>query len=310
VVVAAGLAVVGMGDVLISRAHTRRDLNRLSRARAGDERSVIALTAVALVISGAVSGVSWTPSTAHAAFASTTPNASSSLTATGAYPCLEPTVADAPFLLYRFNESAGTTATDSSGNARTGTTQGTTTRVSGSCVANASPALTLDGTTGYVSTAASVAGTNVFSVELWFRTTTAAGGRLIGFGNAQTGVSGSYDRHIYMTNAGKLIFGVYPGSVKIITSPLSYNDGAWHHVVATLSAAGMKLSVDGSVVASDAATTTAQSYTGFWKVGFDSLSGWTSIPTSRYFAGTIDSAAVYTTALSGAQISAHFAAGH
>jgi hypothetical protein len=45
---------------------------------------------------------------------------------------------------------------------------------------------------------------------MWFKTTTTSGGTLIGFGNSQTGVSGSTDRQILMSNTGQLHFGVYP----------------------------------------------------------------------------------------------------
>ena len=33
------------------------------------------------------------------------------------------------------------------------------------------------------------------------------GGKIIGFGNAATGLSSSYDRHVYMQNDGKVVFG-------------------------------------------------------------------------------------------------------
>ncbi|MDX2377461.1 PKD domain-containing protein, partial [Microbacterium sp. LRZ72] len=148
-----------------------------------------------------------------------------------------------------------------------------------------------------------------FSVELWFKTDTTRGGKLIGYGNSRTGTSGSHDRHVYMQNSGRLTFGVYPGSTKTISSPASYNDDEWHHVVATQGEAGMSLYVDGELVAGDASVTTAQSYTGYWRIGGDNTSGWPSSPTSSYFAGEIDEVAVYASALTAGQVSAHTAAG-
>ena len=44
-----------------------------------------------------------------------------------------------------------------------------------------------------------------FAEEAWFKTTTTSGGKIIGFGNSSTGDSSSYDRHVYMTNAGSLV---------------------------------------------------------------------------------------------------------
>ncbi|MCZ2403438.1 hypothetical protein IV498_09645 [Paenarthrobacter sp. Z7-10] len=66
----------------------------------------------------------------------------------------------------------------------------------------------------------------VITLEIWFKTTV-AGGKLIDFDNTQTGLSASYDRHLYMTDTGRIVFGVYPGAAKTIAGPLAYNDGAW-----------------------------------------------------------------------------------
>ncbi|MCR8670842.1 PKD domain-containing protein [Agrococcus sp. HG114] len=164
-------------------------------------------------------------------------------------------------------------------------------------------------TNGRVSSAASASGPSSYSLELWFSTTTTRGGKLIGFGSAQTGSSSSYDRHIYMQNTGRLTFGVYPGQARTITSPAAYNDGRWHHVVATQGSGGIALYVDGRLVAQDATVTSAQQYSGFWRIGGDNLSGWPSVPSSLYFTGAIDEVAVYGGALSSAQVAAHHTIG-
>ncbi|RZL04890.1 MAG: LamG domain-containing protein, partial [Pedobacter sp.] len=108
-------------------------------------------------------------------------------------------------------------------------------------------AYTFNGTSQYMSTATSIPspGPSVFSISVWFKTTTTSGGKIVGFGNAQTGTSGNYDRHIYMNNSGQLIFGVYTGSVKTIKTTTAFNDDNWHNAVAVLSANGMKFYVDG-----------------------------------------------------------------
>jgi hypothetical protein len=217
--------------------------------------------------------------------------------------------ADFPFFYWRLDEISGATAADSSGNNRTGTYQ--------AAVIRGLPGATSDG-----NTAASFNGTNTsrvtgnnlitnpqsFSMEAWFKTTTATGGKLIGFGNSQTGTSTRYDRHIYMTNAGRLVFGVNLNGTRVITSANSYNNGNWHHVVATLSPDGMAMYVDGVNVGTNTTTTNAQSYNGYWRVGGDNLSGWPSQPTSSNFIGTIDEAAVYSFILPASSVSQHFAA--
>ncbi|MGY3126532.1 PKD repeat protein [Agrococcus sp. UYP33] len=197
---------------------------------------------------------------------------------------------------------------------------GSTTPLFGSGASNLSPgavvgvtgesATSLNGTTnGRVSSNVSGSVPGTFSTELWFNTSTNQGGKLLGFGSSQTGSSSSYDRHIYMQNNGRLVFGVYPGQVRTISSTASYNDGRWHHVVATQGADGIALYVDGNRVAQDAAVTTAQAYNGYWRIGGDNLGSWPGAPSSNYFRGAIDEVAVYGTALSAGQVSTHFAVG-
>ena len=82
------------------------------------------------------------------------------------------------------------------------------------------------------------------------RPTTTQGGKIVGYGDGQhRRRAARYDRHLYMDNAGHIIFGVYPGGVRTVTRPKTYNDGAWHQIVATLdSTKGMVLYVDGKKV--------------------------------------------------------------
>ncbi|MGY4541260.1 hypothetical protein ACVWY0_001169 [Arthrobacter sp. UYNi723] len=218
---------------------------------------------------------------------------------------------------YRLAETSGSTvAADFSGKNNPGTYRGTMTSDTTSTNRPCTPrdpggSYALTGTTTYVSAGGSTvrASTNTFTLEVWFRTTT-PGGRLIGWGNTATGTSATYDRHIFMNDAGQLVFGVYPGTVKVITSPGSYSDGKPHHVTATLSAAGMKLYVDGQLAAQDPATTTGETFSGFWRIGYNNLAGWgTNEPSNYAFTGTMRFAAAYSTVLTPAQIAAHYTAG-
>ncbi|MCU1658073.1 MAG: hypothetical protein JWO57_2729, partial [Pseudonocardiales bacterium] len=54
------------------------------------------------------------------------------------------------------------------------------------------------------------------------------------------------------------------------------------------------------------AVATAQNQNGYWRIGGDNVSGWPSAPTSNYFAGGLDEAAVYASELTAAQIAAHY----
>ena len=226
------------------------------------------------------------------------------------YAYADTVLSDSPSLYYRLDESSGATALDSSGTGNSGNEVAAPTQAATSLLStDADGALTLNGSTQYLYSGTSGAGSNTFSLEAWFKTSTASGGKIIGFGSAQTGNSGSYDRQVYMSNAGQVYFGVYPGAVKTIKSTAAYNDGRAHHVVATLSTGGMVLYVDGLQVASDPTTTTAQAYNGYWRIGEDNLSGWTAAPTSYFLSGTVDDVAIYPTALSATRVQAHYCAG-
>src|SRR5262249_12726675 len=135
-----------------------------------------------------------------------------------------------------------------------------------------------------------------------------AGGKLIGFGSSRTGNSGSYDKHVYMTDDGRLVFGVWNGHPDVVSTTDRYNDDRWHHLVATQGPAGMVLYLDGERPGSDPAAT-SQPYTGYWRIGGDSLGGWPNQPSSAYFHGTVDEAAVYSTQLDADRVAAHHALG-
>ena len=143
-----------------------------------------------------------------------------------------------------------------------------------------------------------------YSLEVWFNTTTTQGGKLIGFGSRATGTSDSYDRHVYMQDDGHLVFGTYTGQMNTITTPGAYNDGKWHSVVATQSSDGMVLYVDGAEVGTNPQTA-AQDYTGYWRIGGDTTWG----SSSAFFAGTLDEAAVYPSALTAARVATHYQLG-
>ncbi len=215
---------------------------------------------------------------------------------------------DNPSLWYRLGEPSGTTAVDAGSARRNGSYVGSPVLGRPGAL-NCSPdtAVMFNGSTTEVttSTAAAVPAPSTFSVEAWF-VTTVGGGKLIGFGNSRSGTSSQYDRQVYLTNSGQVVFGLYVSGYRIAASPGTYLDGKYHHVVATLSGAGMVLYVDGVKVAANATTTTAESNTGWWRVGYDNLSGWPGAPTRSHFTGLLDEVAVYPTALSATRVAAHY----
>jgi PKD repeat protein len=207
---------------------------------------------------------------------------------------------------WRLSETSGAGVIDWAGTSPL-TLDGTYTRGASGAVSGDTNTATTFAAASAGTTARSAA-PNTFTVEAWVKTTSTSGGKIIGYGDAATGNSSSYDRHVYMTDDGRIVFGVYPGGVRTVTSASAYNDGTWHHIVASLGANGMNLYVDGSRVAQRADVTSGQSFIGFWRVGGDNINGWDSQPSSSSFAGDIDDVAVYPTVLPAATVRAHYVA--
>jgi PKD repeat protein len=208
---------------------------------------------------------------------------------------------------WRLGESPATTVNDWAGFSSATANAGVTGGQVGAINDDTNPASSFSGTnTGFATTNSLQPGPNVFTVESWVKTTSTAGGKIIGFGSSNTGNSGSYDRHVYFDSLGRITFGVYAGAVRTVTSPKVYRDGQWHHVVASLGSGGMALFVDGVKVGGRTDTTAGQAYNGYWRIGGDNLGSWPSAPSSAYLNGQIDDVAVYPTVLTPAKIRQHY----
>ncbi len=237
-------------------------------------------------------------------------------------------LADSPSFYWRLDETGGGTAADSSGNNAPGAYRsGISLGRDGAIRGNG--AVGLNRTTANLSpTAAPAPPPSDYSLELWFRTEPGQtnGGRMIGWSNNATGTSSTPDRAVYMLNSGQINYSIFTrngstcrpgnrymvGGTCYLWSPQSYNDGSWHHLVATQSStSGMALYVDGTRVAS---TSDSKSYlpkatgNGVWRVGVDTLSGFPNQPFSPGLNGEVDEVAVYPTVLTPAQVAAHFGA--
>ena len=227
-------------------------------------------------------------------------------------------VADGATGFWRYDEPGGVLFADTSAADYNLTLTGGTAdyRVTpGALTGDASPAMSVPGTKATLYGERRLAAPGAFSVETWFKTTTTAGGKLIGFGDKQVLPSRNFDRHVYMTDDGRLVFGVDTGSRVTLTTPQAYNDGTWHHVVATQGSAGMALYVDGVKISSNR-TTSAMKVAGYWRVAGDNISCrvttcggrvWPNAPTSDHFGGQLDETAVYASALSAETVAAHHA---
>ncbi len=152
-------------------------------------------------------------------------------------------------------------------------------------------ALNFDGVNDFVSTSNLINSPQNFTISAWFKTTATSGGYLVGFSEYQTANTnlGSADRVISMNTSGTLSFYIYNAGGHTITSTSTYNDGKYHHVAASISNGnGMHLYVDGELVASNASVTTAQNYSGYWRINY--VAG-------VYLNATVDQVKIYNAVL-------------
>lgn len=223
--------------------------------------------------------------------------------------------ADGAQHFWPLSETSGTTARDYAGYddlilSATGVTGGTP-----GPAATGGTAMTFAGPTGGIG-GASTGGTggatgqgvrmDTFSVEAWVRTTSATGGLIAGYGLYQQAQSPNQDRVLYLDAAGHPFLGAHHGVNDTISGADPINDGAWHHVVGTLSpGSGGVLYVDGVRVASSATMRSTSKAAGYWRVGGDRMTGWASSPSPAFLAGSLADVAVYPTALTATQVAAH-----
>jgi PKD repeat protein len=235
-------------------------------------------------------------------------------------------VSDGPRIYWRLGESPGSTTAQDTAAFQNGTVNAFTFGRPGAIAGDPNTAASPTSTSSRIVQPPFVnfAGQNErhptvdeLSVEAWFRTTSTQGGRIIGFGNSATAGSGNNtaDRELYLTNNGRIMFGVLTrpegGGIsdarqrRTAESAAGLNNGQWHHVVGTLDSNGMRLYVDGALAATRTDTNSGNGYNGYWRVGADTLQGWPSQPTSTRLNGDIDEAAVYYRALTAAEVAEH-----
>jgi hypothetical protein len=213
--------------------------------------------------------------------------------------------AAAPAITWRLDDT-GAAAADASGHRRVGTMLGVTRGVAGAVRGNSGVQTSGRSSSGIYQSAKSTPA-KAFSVQVWFRSTTRTGGKILGFESARTGKGSRADRSLYLSSKGTVVFGTYSGSRRTVASSRAYNDGVWHQATATQGNGGTRLYVDGTLVAGNAITK-AQKGSGYWRLGGGNLDRWPLKPSSAWFAGALDEFAYYGTALSSATIAAQYRA--
>jgi len=145
---------------------------------------------------------------------------------------------------------------------------------------------------------------NVFTIAQWFnlppnynQVALEYAGFLICMMETQSGDNSEIDKLFQVGPVGgattnNLSFYLYPGHAVYLPTPQIVSDGHWHHVVATLSSLGMKLYLDGNLVATNP-NTSSSGIIGWWRI----------MPGN----GFVDDVRIYNRALSSTEVSQLYA---
>ena len=191
---------------------------------------------------------------------------------------------------YAFNEGAGATALDTSGNGNTGAISGATWTAAGKY----GGALQFNGTNAVVTvpSAASLQLTTGMTLEAWVYPTVAPTGWKAIVGK---NVDGYYLMASSTPNNRPAAGGTWTAGNQNTAGPAALAVNTWTHLAATFDGATVRLYVNGVQVASQGQTTTLMPTTGTLQIGGDAYPG-------EYFTGRIDEVRVYNRALSAGEI--------
>jgi hypothetical protein len=216
---------------------------------------------------------------------------------------------------YKLDETSGTTAADSSGNARngtlavagTGTATFSTTHMVGTGSVNLMGTSNTNG--GYVSIPASLnamGATTTLTIACWVNITTdRAWGRVFDFNNTSTTGYMFLTTFQSATTPNSVRFAITTtsfGGEQQISSTGRLSTGAWHHIAVVLDAGATytgTLYIDGAVAGTNTAMTLRPSSIGNTPNNWIGRSAFTADP---YFSGLVDDFRVYSRALTAAEI--------
>lgn len=200
---------------------------------------------------------------------------------------------------YRLGESSGTTADDAVGS-DDHTYQSSPTLGATGLISDADTAVTLNGSSQYISQASPSANLNLgdkFTVELWLKRGRSGqqedlwgrnwgGGQIVRF---------TSDNKITLRKSGV---------ANIVQATATITDTATHHVVVTKNGSTVKIYIDGSDVTGTVTNQTFGSVSGASVIGRDAAGS------SGYFQGTLDEVAFYKNVeLTSTQVASHYALG-
>jgi hypothetical protein len=196
---------------------------------------------------------------------------------------------------YKFDQTSGTAAVDSSGYGNSGTTNGGASWIAG----NSGNAVDLNGTNGYIALPAGiVSSANTATIAAWVNLDIVSNWmRIFDFGSGT-----STYMHITPKNGsnGKIRFAIRSNgsSEQIIDGQAALPTGGWHHVAVTLNGATGTLYVDGVQVGQNTAMTLKPSDLGATTQNWIGRSQFSD----PYLDGRVDDFRIYNRAISASEV--------
>ena len=215
---------------------------------------------------------------------------------------------------WRLDETSGSSATDASGNGRTGTyTNGPVLGGAGALLnASSNKAPTFDGTNDYVAIAAGSTISGSYTVEAWFRPANTTSGPMTIVGS-RTGADKSFDLKVNLNSGSPMLYAdIGNGSTWLLTAFQAriptYTANRWYHAAVAVDNTSQTASLylDGALLgkAAFAGTPLLTDGTRLLRIGVNGLAS-----PSEAFNGGIDEVAIYDLALPASYIRNHALAG-
>jgi hypothetical protein len=214
-------------------------------------------------------------------------------------------LADSPLLYVRFEETSGATCANDGSLGGDATASGTYTRDVAGGASGLGVAIALGGGVGDAVTYPHHASLNItgdVTYECWVKIASYAadmGAMMKGLGAGETGSVGGYilriltSRQLRVVKAGIGTLGTSTGTIP--------NDSGWHHIAFTRSGNTYTFYIDGADAGSFSSSTTINAVSAAFQIGREWYDGG-----GRPLSGSIDEAAVYSSALTSTRIQAHY----
>jgi hypothetical protein len=209
-------------------------------------------------------------------------------------------LANSPVLYYRLDETLGTSAADSSTHGHAGTYSSAATLNQAGATSDGDAAISGSGTmVTYKSGSGLPTGSSARSVELWYKTSTSQSNTVLVAWGAQ---SSTNLFAVMLYNSTTLKVTSWTGDYQFAL-PAGRNafDGQWHHVVASWTGSNVTMYFDGTALGSKSATFNTVLNSAGMDIG-------SSTGGSYKYTGSIDEVAIYSQALTAAQVQAHYTA--